>query len=177
MKGSRAAIRYAKAVLEMAQASGAAQQVNEDMMQIAETVKSNNELKDFINSPVIKTDVKESALKEVFSSASGLTQGLFRLLNDNKRFDILEAVAHQYRLQYDAANNVEEATVTTAFPLTAELEAKVMAKVKEFSDKKITLKNIVDPSIIGGFILRVGDKQFNASVAHSLRTLKRELSN
>lgn len=177
MKGSRAAIRYAKAVLEMAQASGAAQQVNEDMAHIAQTIKENRELKDFLNNPTVKSEVKESALKEVFSGTQSLTQGLFRLLNDNKRFDILEAVAHQYRLQYDAANNVEEATVTTAFPLTAELEAKVMAKVKEFSDKKITLKNIVDPSIIGGFILRVGDKQFNASVAHSLRTLKRELSN
>jgi F-type H+-transporting ATPase subunit delta len=53
----------------------------------------------------------------------------------------------------------------------------VLAKIKEFSSSKIALINIVDPKIIGGFILRIGDKQYNASVANSLQALKRELSN
>jgi F-type H+-transporting ATPase subunit delta len=57
------------------------------------------------------------------------------------------------------------------------LEAKVLAKIATFSNKKITIQNIVDPSIIGGFILRIGDNQYNASVANRLQTLKRELSN
>lgn len=177
MKGSRAAIRYAKAIMEMAQASGTAQQVGEDMAHIAQTIKENRELKDFINNPTVKAEVKESALKEVFSETQSLTQGLFHLLHENKRFAILDAIAFKYKELFDIVNNEEEAVVTTAFPITPELETKVLAKIKEFSDKKITLKNVVDPSIIGGFILRVGDKQFNASVAHSLRTLKRELSN
>lgn len=177
MTGSRAAVRYAKAILEMAQATNVAVQVNEDMALIASTIKENNELNSFINSPTIKAEVKESALNEVFSATQSITKGLFRLLNENKRFGILENVAVQYGKQFDEASGVETATVTTAFPITAELEAKVLAKIKEFSDKKITIKNIVDPSIIGGFILRIGDKQFNASVANRLLTLKRELSN
>jgi F-type H+-transporting ATPase subunit delta len=57
------------------------------------------------------------------------------------------------------------------------LESKVLAKVKEFTSKAVTLHNIVDESIIGGFILRIGDKQYNASIANSLQVLKRELSN
>jgi F-type H+-transporting ATPase subunit delta len=69
------------------------------------------------------------------------------------------------------------AKVTTAFPITAELEAKVLSKIKEFSSKKITLINTVDPAIIGGFILRMGDQQYNASVANRLQQLKREFSN
>ncbi|AWH84475.1 ATP synthase F1 subunit delta [Flavobacterium album] len=177
MTGSRAAIRYAKAILEMAQASGAAQQVNDDMALIAATLKESGELSSFINNPTIKGEVKESALKEVFANTGNITQGLFRLLFENRRFEILGAIAAEYKTQFDTMNGVEVATVTTAFPITPELEAKVLDKVKEFSDKKITLKNIVDPAIIGGFILRVGDKQFNASVANSLLTLKRELSN
>jgi F-type H+-transporting ATPase subunit delta len=52
-----------------------------------------------------------------------------------------------------------------------------LAKIATFSDKKITIENIVDPSIIGGFVLRIGDKQYNASVANRLQELKRELSN
>lgn len=177
MTGSRAAIRYAKAILEMAQASGTAQQVSEDMAQISASVKESKELEDFLGSPTVKAEIKESALKEIFANSNNITQGLFRLLLENKRFDILPAIAEQYKVQFDIINGEEVATVTTAFPITPELEAKVLAKVKEFSDKKITLKNIVNPDIIGGFILRVGDRQFNASVANSLNTLKRELNN
>ncbi|WP_417367692.1 ATP synthase F1 subunit delta [Flavobacterium beibuense] len=177
MTGSRAAVRYAKAILEMAQASNVAEQVSGDMALIASTIKENNELNSFINSPTIKAEVKESALNEVFASSQNITKGLFRLLLENKRFEILDNIAVEYARQFDVASGIEHATVTTAFPITPELEAKVMAKIKEFSDKKITIKNVVDPSIIGGFILRVGDKQFNASVANRLLTLKRELSN
>lgn len=177
MTGSRAAIRYAKAVIEMAQASGVADAVSEDMALVATTIADNAELRDFINNPTISAEVKESALKEIFAGTQGITKGLLHLLHENKRFEILGQVAEQYKMQFDQINGVEEATVTTAFPITPELEEKVKEKIKEFSDKKITLKNSVDPSIIGGFILRIGDKQFNASVANRLSILKRELSN
>lgn len=177
MTGTRAAARYAKAILEMAQAQGNATQVSEDMALIAATIKENGELAGFINNPTIKGEVKESALKEIFASTANITQGLFQLLQENKRFGILGHIAAEYKTQFDVMNGVEEATVTTAFPITPELEAKVLDKIKQFSDKKITLKNIVDPAIIGGFILRIGDRQFNASVANRLQALKRELSN
>ena len=78
---------------------------------------------------------------------------------------------------YDNSIGVETAYVTTAFPINGEIEAKVLAKVAEFSDKKIIIKNKIDESIIGGFILRVGDKQYNASVAYRLNELKREFIN
>jgi len=174
---SRAAIRYAKAILEMAQETGNAAQVADDMALIATTVKSNKELQDFIDSPTVKGEAKESALKEIFGKSQTLTHGLFHLLLENKRFNILPAITARYKEQYDIANGTEVATVTTAFAIDAALEEKVLSKIKEFSDKKIILKNVVDPAIIGGFILRIGDKQFNASVANRLLTLKRELSN
>lgn len=177
MTGSRAAIRYAKAILEMAQTSGNTEAVNEDMKQIALTVKENKELQDFIASPTTTSDVKEASLKEIFAGSQNITQGLFRLLFENKRFELLEQIAQQYSIQFDELNGREEAIVTTAMPITPALEAKVLEKAKVLSDKELVLKNIVDPAIIGGFILRVGDKQFNASVANSLTTLKRELSN
>lgn len=177
MTGSRAAIRYAKAILDMAQSAGTAQQVGQDMALIASTINGNDELNDFINSPTISAEIKENALKEIFGNTQTITQGLFKILHENKRFGILHTIAAQYQTQFDIANGIEEAVVTTAFEITPELEAKVLAKIKEFSDKKITLKNVVDPSIIGGFIIRIGDKQYNASVANRLLTLKRELSN
>jgi len=174
---SRAAIRYAKAILETAVSNGKADAVNQDMKMILVTVNSSSELREFLISPVVKPADKFTAISEIFANVQSDTTALFRLLLENKRFEILEGVAHQYNAQHDVLNGIEVAKVTTAFPITAELESKVLAKIKEFSSSKIALINIVDPTIIGGFILRIGDKQYNASVANSLQALKRELSN
>jgi F-type H+-transporting ATPase subunit delta len=89
----------------------------------------------------------------------------------------LEYIAVEYGKLFDIQNDVEVAKVTTAIPMDAALEAKVLAKIATFSNKKITIENTIDPAIIGGFILRIGDKQYNASVANRLQVLKRELSN
>jgi F-type H+-transporting ATPase subunit delta len=177
MAGTRAAIRYAKAILSMADSIGVANEVNNDMILIASTIKGNSELSTFIQSPTISVGVKESALLEVFATINGVTKGFFHLLFENKRFEILEAIAVAYSNLFDEANGLEVAIVTTAIPLDADLGAKVLAKISSLSDKKITIENVVDPAIIGGFILRIGDKQYNASIANRLQVLKRELSN
>ncbi|MBS7230426.1 ATP synthase F1 subunit delta [Flavobacterium psychroterrae] len=177
MASTRAAIRYAKAILDLANSKGVAETVNDDMKSIATVIDTNSELSTFIQNPTTKVEVKESALLEVFANVNGVTKGLFHLLFENKRFEILEAIALEYKKLFDESNGVEVAKVTTAIPMDADLEAKVLAKVATLSDKKITIENIVDPSIIGGFILRIGDQQYNASVANRLQVLKRELSN
>ncbi len=147
------------------------------MKSIIAAVDSSADLKEFLSSPVISSEVKMKALSEVFGSVQAETKSLFRLLQENKRFEILVAIATQYNAQYDEMNGVEVAKVTTAFPITAELEAKILAKAATISTKKITIQNTIDPSIIGGFILRIGDKQYNASVSNRLQELKREFSN
>ncbi|QBZ97154.1 ATP synthase subunit delta [Flavobacterium sangjuense] len=174
---SRAAIRYAKAILETAVSSGKTSQVNDDMKSIIAAVDSSADLQDFLASPIIKSDLKMNALTEVFGSVQAETKSLFRLLQENKRFEILVAIATQYNTQFDEMNGVEVAKVTTAFPITAELEAQILAKAATISTKKLTIQNTIDPSIIGGFILRIGDKQYNASVSNRLQELKREFSN
>ncbi len=177
MASTRAAIRYAKAILDLANSKGVAEVVNNDMKLIASTINGNLELSTFIQNPTMKVEVKEKALLEVFAGISGVTQGLFHLLFENKRFEILEAIAIEYSKLSDIMNGIEVAQVTTAIPMDAALEAKVLAKIATLSDKKITIENIVDASIIGGFILTIGDKQYNASVANRLQVLKRELNN
>ena len=174
---SRAAIRYAKAILDIAVSSNNSKKVNEDMLTIVESIAGSNELSEFLSSPIITSEVKRNALTEIFESVQSETKSLFRLLQENKRFEILAPIAAQYNALFDEMNGVEVANVTTAFPITPELEAKVLAKIATFSDKKITIINTIDASIIGGFVLRIGDKQYNASVANRLQELKREFSN
>ena len=174
---TRAAIRYAKAILEMADSIGVTKEVSSDMTLIGSTINENLELSTFIQNPTIKVEDKENALQAIFTDINGVTKGLFRLLLENKRFEILAIITEEYNKLFDQMNGVEVAIVTTASPMSAELEAKVLAKIKEFSDKNITIENVIDESIIGGFILRIGDMQFNASITNRLQVLKRELSN
>lgn len=173
----RAAIRYAKAVLSLAQDKKATEDVQKDMEGIIATVDGSAELKMVLNSPLIKSEVKLASLKEIFKDAGDITKNLFDTLIANKRVDQLETVAKQYIVLYDELNNTQVATVTTAVPLDKALSAKVLDKVKELTGNEATIENVIDESIIGGFILRVGDLQYNASILNKLTTLKRELSN
>jgi len=173
---SRAAIRYAKAVLNLASDQNTTDVVNNDMKLIANTIAESSELSEMLNSAVIKSEAKKSALLAVFPNLNATTTGLFNVLVSNKQLSTLNAIAVNYSILFDELNGKEMATVTTAIPLTDDLREKVLAKAKELTSKSVTLENIVDESILGGFILRVGDKQYNASVSNKLNNLKREFN-
>lgn len=177
MQGSRAAARYAKALLSLASDKNVSREVNEDMTLISETIKNSSDLQTFLKSPVIKNKMKKNALLEIFRSVNGVTSGLFEVLIGNNRLDILPLVASNYNRLYNEMNGVQVAKVTTAIPLTPALEAKIQQKVKELTGNEAKIENIIDESIIGGFILRVGDIQYNGSVKSQLTNLKRELQN
>ncbi|WP_378180327.1 ATP synthase F1 subunit delta [Aquimarina sp. SS2-1] len=174
---SRAAIRYAKAVLSLAQDKNATEDVQKDMQDIIATIEGSSDLRMVLNSPLIKSEVKLASLREVFKNTGDLTKKLFDILIENKRINLLEDVAKQYIVLFDQLNNTQLATVTTAVPLDKALSTLVLAKVKELTGNEATIENVIDESIIGGFILRVGDLQYNASIANKLTSLKRELSN
>jgi F-type H+-transporting ATPase subunit delta len=177
MQGSRAAARYAKALLSLAKDKNVANEVNDDMTTISETIANSSDLRNFLKNPVIKNNMKKSALLEIFRSVNGVTSGLFAVLIENNRLDILPLVAKNYNRLFDEMNGVQVARVTTAIPLTPALEAKIQQKVKELTGNEAKIENIIDESIIGGFILRVGDIQYNGSVSAQLTNLKRELLN
>ena len=90
---------------------------------------------------------------------------------------MLLSIAKQYSIIYDYSKSIQVAKVTTAIPLTIELEKKVMAKIVELTNNKASLENIVNPSILGGFILRVGDVQYDASISNHLNELRKEFDN
>ena len=173
---SRVAIRYAKALLEAAHEKGLATQVGADMLQIAAGLEESRELRHVLGGPTTSSEVKRDILLEVFPGVSAETKGFFRLLMENKRFGILGLIIEEYARQLEEMNGIERAQVTTATAMDKETEARVMSKILEFTNKKIVIENIVDPALIGGFILRVGDRQYNASVASRLEALKREFS-
>lgn len=174
MKGTRAAQRYAKAIISLAGDNSVTQEVKEDMDSIVKTIAGSQDLKNMLKSPVVRDGIKRSALKEIFKDANGVTLGAFDILIENGRINSLDAVAKQYLKLYHGTSGMQEAIVTTAVPLNAELEGKIQNKIKELTGAGALLKNVIDESVIGGFILRVGDLQYDASIARNLNNLKRE---
>ncbi len=171
---TRAALRYAKAILNLAQKDGSESAVYADMQLIEATIQGSNDLNVLLKSPIIKLSDKVSALEAIFADKiNNYSLGLIKLLASKKRLNILETVASDYQIIFDHLKAIEVAKVTTAVPITPELEKKVLAKVKELTGKESNLTNEVNPDIIGGFILRVGDLQFDASIAKSLRELEK----
>ncbi|WP_046758527.1 ATP synthase F1 subunit delta [Kordia jejudonensis] len=176
MAGSRAAIRYAKAILALAQDQKAGEAVAKDMDGIVKTVANSKDLRLMLNSPIVKAEVKKSALQEIFTGTHAISEGLIDVLVANKRIDLLGDVATQYAILFDEAQGKQVAVVTTAVPLTDTLESKVLAKIKSLTNNEVIIENKIDESIIGGFILRLGDMQYNASIANQLNNLKRSFS-
>ena len=176
MAGARAAIRYAKAILSLASDKHIAEVISNDMKLITKTIANNKDLNNMLQSPVIKSSNKKAVLLDVFKGSNAMTTNIIDTLITNRRLALLNDVATSYNRLYDELKGVQIAQVTTAIPLTDDLKVKVLAKTKELTGKDVEVKNIVDESILGGFILRVGDKQYNASVANKLNKLKREFT-
>jgi len=113
---------------------------------------------------------------KVFSSFSEGSKNLISILAANNRINLLDQVAEQFVALNQIQQGKQKAVVTSAVPLTPVLEKTILDKAKELSSATLILSNVVNPSIIGGFILRIGDLQYNASVVDQLDTLKRQLT-
>tara|TARA_R110002167_G_scaffold206691_9_gene410762 strand:- start:827 stop:1366 length:540 start_codon:yes stop_codon:yes gene_type:complete len=177
MNNSRAAIRYAKAILDLAVEQKATDAVEKDMRSVAGTIAESQDLREMLANPVVNGLTKKKALLEVFKGCSTLTEGSISLLVDNKRISMLQEVAYQYIILNEQLKGKEVAYVTTAVPLTPELEKKLLQQVAKITGSIVSLENKIDESIIGGFVLRVGDLQYDASIANKLSNLKREFAN
>ncbi len=175
---SRAATRYAQAILQKANENDTQAVLFGDMQSVYGTIQNSRELQAVLQSPVIKAHDKREALLKIFSGQSDITHSLINLLIENKRAPLLGAVASTFIDLYNEQQGVKIATATTAVPLSSELEKKIINKVKELTgSEKVVLNSEVNPNIIGGFILRVGDIQYDASIANQFRNLRREFKN
>lgn len=177
MSESRAAVRYAKATLDLANESKAMDALEKDMRSITQTISDSKELSDILISPVVKSSDKKNILSEVFKGSHKITEGLINALIDNKRIGLLHDVAQKYIILNEDFKGQGVAFVTTAVPLTADLEKKILQKVVDLTGKKVVVENKVDATILGGFVLRVGDLQYDASISSKLSNLKREFTN
>lgn len=172
---NRAASRYARALIQKADETQTREVVFGGMQSVYDTIQGSRELQLAIQSPIIKEEEKKKFLLEIFKNQGESTRSLIDVLVENKRTNLLPKVAESYIRLYEEAKGIQNATVITATPLTEELEKKVLSKIAELTKSDhINLKNEVDPGILGGFILRTGDIQYDASIVNQFRKLRKE---
>ena len=176
MKSSRAAIRYARALILESSEKDTLDQTHDDMLLLKETFDQNIDLKHMIESLVIKNSIKLSSLRLIFKNLGQISLNLIDVLSENNRIDIIDLVAEKYIVQYKVIKGIQSATLTTAVPVNKKIEGEFLKKIAELTDKKTTLIKKVDESLIGGFGLRIGDLQYNASYKNKLKNIKQEFN-
>jgi len=170
---SRATNRYAKALLQLSIEQNSLEQSYKDMLLVDKVCSENKELQLLLKSPIVKTDQKVNILQEIFGEKLGRISMMFlKIITNKKREPLLSAIANNFVSQYKKHNNIEEAVVTTAIPLDLELKEKVITYIKKQGDRDVELKEIVDKNIIGGTIIRIGDKQLDASISNEISELR-----
>ena len=174
MADSRATSRYVKSLLDLAIERNVVEEVHRDMRLFSETVSKSRALELLLQNPVIKHDKKLDILRGVFAGkVHALTMSFFEIITRKNREAILESVAREFHNAYNDYKGIGKALVTTATPMDAKMRAEFEQLVRRYSDKKqIELVEAVDPELIGGFILNVGDRQVDASIRSKLKTLQ-----
>jgi len=172
---SRAAIRYSKAIFQIAEESNSLSNIKGDMDSIISAHESSEDFKNLISNPLINYSDKKEILSIVISKMNEKTNNLIDLLIANKRLSILYDIAHGFNDIYNQENNIARATVVTATPISDKIKNQVLKKIQTLSNKSVEIENIIDETIIGGFILRYENREYNASFSQRLNKLKTKL--
>tara|TARA_Y100000766_G_scaffold703_1_gene520 strand:+ start:227 stop:757 length:531 start_codon:yes stop_codon:yes gene_type:complete len=174
---SRAAIRYAKAIYDIANEENSINEVYKDMNFINELNSGSLDFKNLLSNSQINFQDKKKLILSLIKQSNALTEKLIDLLIHNKRVKIIGDIASSFIQLYNKHNNIKEATIITASPINNELESKILSMINIKDAKSVNLTNVVNPNIIGGFIIRFDGKEYNASVKQNLNNLKTELTN
>ena len=178
MSEIKAASRYAKSLIDLSTEQNAFEEIKNDMVLLAKIIDDNSELEAILKNPIVPLEKKAGILKDVFGTkVQPLTNIFMNLVVKKGRSAILFATAKSFVAQYNTIKGIVTADVVSATELTDANIAEIEAIVKrETNANKVVIKAKVNEQLIGGFILRVGDKQFDASISSGLNKLKKEFA-
>lgn len=177
MQGSRAAKRYAKGLLLFAQETNQEDLVYKEMNNVHEVVKGSRPLRNLLNTPIIDIKKKSAIVRKSLEGLSELTLKFVDLLISHRRADLLGVAAKEYISLYDFQKQIEVVNITTAAEVSQSTIDVILTKVQSLiGSRQLKVNKKVDPSLIGGFIIRIGDKQIDNSIKSKLYGLKQEFS-
>jgi len=173
---SGVAKRYAVALFNAAVKQDIAEQVNDDLSSFVTLLRENKDLVRFLKSPEALTEAKKELVVDVFSDrTAGLFVKFILLLIDKKRLKHILSITDAYEQLYEQLQGIVEAKIITAVPLEADLEQRAVERLEEATNKTIRVLKTVDPDIIGGMIVIVGDNIIDGSIRYKLEQMRRSL--
>ena len=174
MISSNIAKRYARAFFAIAAEEKRYEEFSRELGRFSAVLKENKNLSEFLANPVFdqpdKKAVLESDLQKI--PISPMTANFLKLLVDKRRIGILSAIEGSYRELMDNALKKVRVNVTTAFPLTGELSARVQTKLEKLTDREVEMTVIEDPTLLGGIVVRVGDTLYDGSIKTQLNNMR-----
>ena len=177
MKQSRLANRYAKALFELALEQKKLDQVGEDMLLISQTIEENAKLAQMLKSPIIKLEVKEKVMQKLFAKNTDPISLKFMMLVAKKsREEYLAYFANEFTKIYKAYQGLVDAWVTSATDIETEVKEHLLGLMTKITGKKIVLHENINNDLLGGFVVRIGDYQYDASTKTLIRKLKEDFS-
>ena len=173
MDQSKVTVRYAKAFFGLAKEKQLLDEVKNDMEMIGQLIKTSTDLQLLLESPVVKSSKKVSLLKTIFEGkVNQLTVDFLAMVAANKREIFTQGICLNFAALYRQDQGIKSAVITTAVPLQEDLVSQIQKQLESEFKTKVELSQRVDTELIGGFVLRVDDRQIDASMASKLRRVK-----
>ncbi len=176
MSHSKVAARYAKSLYSLARSQGSAEAVLADMVTYQKTLKENRALDLTIKSPIIQGSRKQSILDVIFGkSFQNITQAFIRLVVAKGREKDLTEIAKAYIQEDKRQKGISDCEIISAVSLSPELRSQIGLQAEKMAGGKVEITEKVDPSLIGGYILRVHDLEWDASVKTNLSKIREQI--
>lgn len=172
------AAQYAEAALELASAAGGdtADAVGRDLLLINQLIEQDRQFATVLELPSVNAEEKKELLKKVLQGkVNDLTLKVLDLLADKRRLEILGPLEHQYREMLNKKNNLVSASLVSSEKLSDQAVANIKARLTEHLGKRLELEVKVDPSLIGGVVLRLGDQVIDGSLKGQLKAIEKAL--
>jgi F-type H+-transporting ATPase subunit delta len=168
--------RYATAIFGLALERAVADQVGDDLARVRDVLDSDVAIHTFFVAPIVDREQKERALTAAFSGKiDDLTLHSLLLMVRKRRTTLFSEVVAEYRKLQLAARGEEPIVLTSAKPLSPDELATTVARLQTLYGKKFEVRQVVDPSVIGGVRILMGDRRVDGTVAGRLDTLARTL--
>ena len=179
MIDSVAAQRYARALFEIAKAAGHDQWVEDELVAFSGAIKGSEELKSFLENPRFGVEEKRKLLEKAApKNGDPISRTLvkfYALLLQKNRFSLIHEIAVSFKRISDEAQNEATVEIRTAVPIGPETERGMVSRLEKMAGMKITVKKEVDPSLVGGVLVRMRNKVLDGSIRNKIQSLKREL--
>lgn len=177
MNDSKISVRYAKALFDSANEQGLLDKVRMDMLHLQELCKV-EEFDYFLRSPIMKESQKRKVIKSVLGDkVHTLTLSLLDLVLNNKRELSIPGIARNFEDQYKGFKGIKSAVLVSAASVDDKVKEKIAAILKKALKSDIELETEKNKDLIGGFVIRIDDQQYDASVARKLKNIEKQLLN